>query len=64
MTMGASPGSSVSGDFPGKYAGVACQAFLQGIFPAQGLEPGFLALQVNSLPSQPTGKYDKSNTLL
>lgn len=27
-----------------------------------GLSQGFLALQVNSLPSQPRGKYDKSNT--
>ena len=31
------PGSSVCGDFPGKNTGVGCHAFLQGIFPTQGL---------------------------
>ena len=34
------PGSSVHGDFPGKNAGVGCHAFLQGVFPTQGLKPG------------------------
>ena len=34
------PGSSVHGDSPGKNIGVGCQAFLQGIFPTQGLNPG------------------------
>ena len=35
------PGSSVCGDSPGKNTGVGCRAFLQGIFPAQGSNPGF-----------------------
>ena len=34
------PGSSVHGDSPGKNTGVGCRALLQGIFPAQGLNPG------------------------
>ena len=36
------PGSSVHGDSPGKNPGVGCHALLQGIFPAQGLNPGLL----------------------
>ena len=35
------PGSSVLGDSPGKNIGVGCHAFLQGIFPRQGSNPGF-----------------------
>ena len=31
------PGSSVHGDSPDKNTGVGCHAFLQGIFPTQGL---------------------------
>ena len=34
------PGSSVHGDSPGKNTGVSCHAFLQGIFPTQGSNPG------------------------
>ena len=34
------PGSSVHGDSPGKNTGVGCHAFLQGIFPTQGPNPG------------------------
>ena len=34
------PGSSVHGDSPGKNTGVGSHAFLQGIFPTQGLNPG------------------------
>ena len=34
------PGSSVHGDSPGKNTGVGCHAFLQGIFPIQGFNPG------------------------
>ena len=38
--MGCSPpGSSVQGDSPGKSIGVGYHAFLQGIFPTQGLNP-------------------------
>ena len=36
------PGSSVHGDSPGKNTGVGCYALLQGIFPTQGWNPGFL----------------------
>ena len=35
-------GSSVHGIFPGKNTGVGCHSLLQGIFPNQGLNPGFL----------------------
>ena len=35
-------GSSVHGDSPGKNIGVGFHALLQGIFPAQGLNPGLL----------------------
>ena len=35
------PGSSVHEDSPGKNTGVGCHALLQGIFPTQGLNPGF-----------------------
>ena len=34
------PGSSVHGDSPGKNTTAGCHAFLQGIFPTQGLNPG------------------------
>ena len=34
------PGSSVHGDSLCKNTGVGCHAFLQGIFPTQGLNPG------------------------
>ena len=34
------PGSSVHGDSLGKNAGVGWHAFLQAIFPSQGLNPG------------------------
>ena len=33
-------GSSVHADSPGKNTGVGCHAFLQGIFPTQGSNPG------------------------
>ena len=39
--MDCSPaGSSVHGDSPGHRTGVDCHAFLQGIFPTQGSNPG------------------------
>ena len=37
-----SPGSSVHGDSSGKNTGVGCHFLLQGIFPTQGSNPGFL----------------------
>ena len=36
------PGSSVHGDSPDKNTGVGCHVLLQGIFPAQGWNPGLL----------------------
>ena len=56
------PGSSVHGDSPGKNTGGRCQAFLQGIFPSQGLNPGLPlnpvppTLQADSLSSESPGK--------
>ena len=35
---------------PGKNTGVGCHVLLQGIFPAQGLNPRLLQWQVGSLP--------------
>ena len=37
-------------DSPGKNTGVSCHAFLQGIFPTQGMNPCLLVLQVEFLP--------------
>ena len=37
-----SPGSSVHGDSPSKKTEVGCHSLLQGIFPAQGWNPGLL----------------------
>ena len=43
--MDCSPtGSSVHGILPGKNTGVGCQCLLQGILPAQGLNPHLLYL--------------------
>ena len=36
------PDFSVHGDSPDKHTGVGCHAFLQGIFPTQGSNPGLL----------------------
>ena len=41
---------------PGKNTGVGSHSLLQGIFPTQGLNLGFLHWQVDSLPSEPPGK--------
>ena len=35
---------------------MGCHFFLQGTFPTQGLNPGFLQQQADSLPSEPPGK--------
>ena len=50
------PGSSVHGDSPGKNTGVGCHALLQGIFPAQGSNPGLPQCRQMLLPSEPPGK--------
>ena len=44
------PGSSVHGDSPGKNTRVGCHSLLQGLFPAQGSNPGLLHWQMDSLP--------------
>ena len=45
------PGFSVHS--PGKHTGVGCHSLLQGIFPTQGLDPGLLHWQGDSLSSEP-----------
>ena len=41
------PGFSVHGDSPGKNTGVGSHSLLQGIFQAQGLNPGLLHRQAD-----------------
>ena len=43
-------------DSPGKNTGVGRDALLQGIFPTQGSNSGLLALQMESLPSEPSAQ--------
>ena len=49
-------------DFPSKSTGVGCHFLLQELFPTQGSNPGLLycrqapILQVDSLPTEPSGK--------
>ena len=50
------PGSTVPGNSPDKNAGASRHSLLQGIFPTPGIQPGFPALQTDSLPSEPPGK--------
>ena len=50
------PGSSVHGDSPGKNTEMGSYFLLQGIFPTQRSELRSLALQVDSLPTEPPGK--------
>ena len=59
-------GSSVHGDSPGKSTAVGCHALLQGIFPAQGLDPCLLCLlywRVGSLPLAPPGNTQTLPTI-
>ena len=52
-------------EFLGKNIGVGRHALLQGIFPAQGLNPFLVRLlhwQVGSLPLMPSGKPILKNT--
>ena len=53
------PGFSVHRDSPGKNTGVGCQSFLPRDLPNPGIEPRSPALQMNSLPSEPSGKPDQ-----
>ena len=46
--------------FPGQNTGVGSLSLLQGIFPTQGLKPGRLHLQVDSLPAEPQGKRQRN----
>ena len=51
-------------NFPGKNSGLGCHFLLQGIFLTQGLNPGLLTLQADSLPSESPGKpYSKGSCL-
>ena len=50
------PGSSVHESSSGKNNGVGCHAFLQGIFPTQGSNPGLLHCRQIFLPSEPPWK--------
>ena len=43
-------------DSPGKNTGVGCQFHLQGIFPTQGSNPGFLHCRLILLTTKPPGK--------
>ena len=54
------PGSFVHGDSPGKKSGVGCHAFLQEIFPTQGLNSGLLHCKANTLPSEPSGNPENT----
>ena len=50
MVMGTIASLHCLWDSPGKNTGVGCHALLQGIFPAQGLNPYLLHWQLASLP--------------
>ena len=50
------PDSSVHGDSPGKNTGVGYHVLFQGIFQDPGIKPRSPTLQVDSLPSEPSGK--------
>ena len=61
--MDCSPtGSFVHGDFPDKNTGVGCRALLQGIFPTQGWTQ-VSCMQVDSLTSEPPGKFTKWDSI-
>ena len=49
-------------NFSGKNIGVGCHSFLQGIFLTQGIELGSPTLNVDSLPSEPSGKTTITST--
>ena len=51
------PGFSVQGIFPDKNTGVSCHFLLQGFFPTQGLNPGLLHWQSDSLPVSHQGSF-------
>ena len=51
------PGSSVHGNSPGKNTAVGCHALLQGDLPNPGIKPRSPALQADSFPAVPPGRY-------
>ena len=51
------PGSSVHGDSLGKNIGMGCHAHLGGNLPNPGIEPRYPTLWMDSLPSEPPGKF-------
>ena len=55
-TVCSPPGSSVHGDSPGKNSIVGGHAFLQGIFPTQGSNPGLPDCRRILSPSEPSEK--------
>ena len=55
------PGSSVHGVSQERILDWVCHALLQGIFLTQGLNPGLLHWQVDSLPLHHLGSPKKSN---
>ena len=57
LTLCNLPGSSVHGDSSGKNTGVSCHDLLQGNLPNPEIEPGSPALQVDSLPTEQSGKH-------
>ena len=56
------PGTSVHEDFAGKNTGVGCHALLQGIFPTQGLNPGFFTVWATREAPE-AKKYYKKNSV-
>ena len=48
-------------DSPGKNPGVGCHFLLQGVFLAQGLNPGLLHWQADSLPLVPPGVFQNES---
>ena len=49
--------------FQDKNTGVGCHFLLQGIFPAQGLNPGLLHWQVGSLAAVPFHCWERNRTV-
>ena len=48
--------AALSRNSPGQNTRVGCHSFLRGGLPNPGIKPRSLALQADSLPSEPPGK--------